>query len=595
MAQFFKFLLASCLGTALALGLLLFIGITTLLSVASSATETNSVTVKSNSVLELKLDREIPEKTNNTELDLFDTDNPYVLGLTDMVRTIRHAKEDPDIKGIYLSPMFVSGGKASLATLRSALEDFKTSGKFVVSYSNFYTQSAYYIASVADSVLLNPVGSVEFKGYAANITFFKEMLDRLDIQMRIFYAGQFKSATEPFRLDKMSDQNRLQVREYLNDLYNVFIADISRTRGVEGTTLRKVANEYGGWDAKIALQNRLIDRIAYEDEAFNLMKQKIGLETAEKLNRVSIADYYSAKKDDLLQQDGKDKIALVYAEGEITSGKGEPGVITDEQYVKIFRKIRNDDRVKAIVFRINSPGGSVLASENIYREVQLCKQAGKAIVVSMGDYAASGGYYIACPADSIFCEATTLTGSIGVFAAIPILQKTMKEHLGITVDTVRTGKFSALGSVLIDFSPEESQIFQSNVEATYEDFLQKVATGRRKTRDQVHEIAQGRVWSGLKAKELGLADAIGGTDRALAAAAQLAGLVKYRIAEYPATQTGIEQFVDKFTQTKDRDDAIQAALLKAQLGELYPVFASVQQVRNLKGLQVRMPYILEIK
>jgi protease IV len=595
MAQFFKFLLASCLGTALALGLLFFIGFATVVSMASSATESSTVTVKSNSILELKLDREIPEKTNNIELDPFDTQNPYILGLNDMVRSIQHAKEDPDIKGIYLSPLFILAGKASLSTLRAALEDFKTSGKFVVAYSNIYTQNAYYIASVADSILLNPVGSVEFKGYAANITFFKEMLDRLDVQMRIFYAGQFKSATEPFRLDKMSDQNRLQVREYLNALYDVFIADISRTRGIEGGTLRRIANEYGGWDAKLALQNRLIDRIAYEDEAFNLMKQKIGLESTEKLNKVSLADYYAAKKDNLLKQDGKDKIAVVYAEGEIMTGTDEPGVITDEQYVKILRKIRNDDRIKAIVLRINSPGGSVLASENIYREVQLCKQAGKAIVVSMGDYAASGGYYIACPADSIFCEAATLTGSIGVFAAVPILQKTMKEHLGITVDTVRTGKFSALGSVLIDFSAEESQIFQANVEATYEDFLQKVATGRRKTRDQVHEIAQGRVWSGQKAKEIGLVDDIGGTDRAIAAAANLAGLVKYRLAEYPSTKTGLEQFIEKFTDSKDRDEAIQATLLKTQLGELYPVFESVQHVRNLKGLQVRMPYILEIK
>jgi protease IV len=595
MAQFFKFLLASCLGTALAIGLLIFIGFTTIVGLASSATESEATQVKANSVLELKLDQLLPEKTNNTEMDPFDTDNQYIVGLNDVVRTIQFAKNDPDIKGIYLSPMFVSGGKATLSTLRSALEDFKTSGKFVVAYSNIYTQNAYYIASVADSVLLNPVGSVEFKGYAANVTFFKEMLDRLGVQMRIFYAGQFKSATEPFRLEKMSEQNRLQVREYLNALYDIFIADISRTRGVDGATLRKVANEYGGWDAKLALQNRLIDRIAYEDEAFNLIKQKIGLEAGEKLERILLSDYYSAKKSELLDQDGKDKIAVVYAEGEITTGESQPGVITDEQYVKILRKVRNDDRVKAVVLRINSPGGSVLASENIYREVQLCKQAGKRVVVSMGDYAASGGYYIACPADSIFCEAATITGSIGVFAAIPILQKTMKDKLGITVDTVKTGKFSALGSVLIDFSPEESQIFQTNVEATYEDFLQKVANGRRKTRDQVHEIAQGRVWTGLKAKELGLVDDIGSTNRAISAAAQLAGLVKYRIAEYPETKTGLEQFVEKFTRSKQRDEAVQTALMKAQLGELYPAFESVQHVRNLKGLQVRMPYILEIK
>jgi protease-4 len=595
MPQFLKYLLASCLGTALALGLLTFIGFSALVGLAGSASEDKKVSVTENSVLELKFDTQVPEKTNNTELDPFDPDGKYVLGVTDWVKMIQAAKTDDDIKGIYITPSVFSSGKASAATIRAALEDFKTSGKFIVAYADFYTQSGYYMASVADSILLNPVGAVEFKGYAATITFYKEMLDKLDVQMRIFYAGQFKSATEPLRLDKMSDQNRLQTRVYINALYDIFINDISRTRHVAPEVLRGIADRYEGFSAELALKNHLVDRIAHEDEVFTLMKNKIGLSEKDKLNRISISDYYVSKGKNIDLSSSKDKIAVVYAEGNITDGKSsQPGMITDGNYVKILRSLRADDRVKAIVLRINSPGGSVLASENIYREILLCKQAGKRIVVSMGDLAASGGYYIACQADSIFAEAGTITGSIGVFGIVPILQKTMKENLGITVDTVRTGKHSAFGTPLLDFSPEESQIIQSRIDATYEDFLNKVASGRHKTRDQIHEIAQGRVWPGLTAKDIGLVDEIGGLNQAIACAARLAGLEKYKIKEYPRTKTAFEQLVDKFTNANERDEAVSAAVLKSELGDLYPVYRSFLDIKNARGIQARLPYELVV-
>lgn len=595
MPQFLKYLFASCLGTALALGLLGFLGFSALIGLAGSASEDQKVTVSENTVLELKFDALIPEKTNNTELDPFDPDSRYVLGVTDMVKMIEQAKTDDDIKGIYLTPTIFAGGKATAATIRAALEDFKTSGKFIVAYGNFYTQSGYYLASVADSILLNPVGAVEFKGYAATITFYKEMLDKLDVQMRIFYAGQYKSATEPFRLDKMSDQNRLQTREYVNALYDIFINDIARTRQIDPQALRGIADRYDGFSAEKALQNRLVDRIAHEDVVFLLMKNKIGLEPTEKLNRISLTDYYVAKGKNTDLSSSKDKIAVVYAEGTITDGKSsEPGTITDGNYVKILRSLREDDRVKAIVLRINSPGGSVMASENIYREIKLCKDAGKRIVVSMSNLAASGGYYIACQADSIFAEPGTITGSIGVFGMIPILQKTMKENLGITVDTVKTGKYSAFGTPLIDFSPEESQIIQSRIDATYEDFLQKVAAGRHKTRDQIHEVAQGRVWPGLKAKEIGLVDEIGDLDRAIQCAAGLAGLEKYKIKEYPRAKTAMEQFIQRFTKEQERDDAVSAAIMKAELGDMYPVYRSFRDIRNARGIQARIPYELVV-
>ncbi|MCB0542910.1 MAG: signal peptide peptidase SppA [Lewinellaceae bacterium] len=593
MNQFFKFLFASCLGTALALLLLFFIGFSMLAGLAGKATEGKVVKVKPNSVLELEFKNLIPEKTNNTQLDPFDLNQKSVLGLTDMITAIRHAKDDPDIKGIYINATYVMAGKATSATLRDALVDFKSSGKFIVSYANYYTQGAYYMASVSDNILLNPIGAVDFRGYSSMIAFFKGMLDKLDVQMRIFYAGKFKSATEPYRLEKMSDENRLQIRDYLSALYDIFISDIAASRGIEETELRQIADRFEGRSATTALQARLVDRIAYEDEALDLLKEKIGLEEKEKLNRISIEEYYEsrAKKIDFST---KDKIAVVYAEGTIMDGeKGEPGNIYDAQYVKILRKVRQDDGVKAIVLRINSPGGSVLASENILREVLLCKEAGKPVVVSMGDLAASGGYYIACQADSIFAEPGTITGSIGVFGMIPILQKTMKENLGISYDTVRTGKYSAFGTPFYDFSPDESAIIQTRVEAIYEDFLEKVAKGRHMTRDAVHEIAQGRVWPGLEAQKIGLVDGIGGMDRALAAAAKLAGVEKYRTTEFPRTKTGIEQLVDQLTHN-DKDENIKSSLIRSELGEFYPLYKSIRDIRRSQGLQARLPYELMV-
>lgn len=595
MNQFFKFLFASCLGTFLALVLLFFIGIWSVAGFAEKASQQKKVWIKPNSVLELKFESPVPEKTNNLPLDPFDFDQKSVIGLTDMVRAIRQAKEDADIKGIYLNAMYLTAGKATSAVLRDALVDFKTSGKFVVAYANLYTQNAYYVATAADSILLNPIGAVDFRGLSSTILFFKSMLDKMDVQMRIFYAGKFKSATEPFRLDKMSDENRMQMREYITALYDQMIRDISAGRNIPEAELRRLADAFEGRSAETALKSRLIDRVAYEDEVIDLLKNKIGLDKADKLNKVSIEDYYDSRVKKL-DYSAKDKIAVVYAEGSINDGnQGEPGEIYDGKYVKMLREIRRDDNVKAVVLRVNSPGGSVLASENILREIQLCKKAGKSIVVSMGDYAASGGYYIACQADSIFAEPATLTGSIGVFGIVPILQKTLKENLGITADTVRTGRYSAFGTPLYDFSPEESAMIQSRVEWIYQGFLKKVAEGRRKTPEQIDAIAQGRVWTGVKAKEIGLVDDLGGLDRAMSAAAKLAGVEKYRTVEYPRTKTGLEQLLDKFDRDKEDDDAIRAHLIKSELGDMYPVYKTIQDFRKNQGIQARLPFEIMVR
>jgi protease-4 len=595
MAQFFKFVFASCLGSLLAGLLLVFIGIGMVSSLASLAGNANAVAIQPNSVLELNLKTLLPEKTNNVEMDPFDLEQRDVVGLTDMVKTIRKAKTDPDIKGIYINAPVVMMGKATASVLREALLDFKRGDKFVVSYSNFYSQGAYYLASVADSVLVNPSGGVDFRGLSSMNAYYKGLLEKMDIDYRIFYVGKFKSATEPYRFDKMSDENRLQVREYLNGLYDVFIRDIAATRGISEPELRNIANEFKGWTAQTALAARLVDRVAYEDQALQLMKDKIGLDKEAKLERVDFDDYYKARGKNT-DFSIKDKIAVVYAEGTIMDGSNnQPGDVYDEKYMKILRKLRKDDDIKAIVLRVNSPGGSAMASDNILRELDLCKAAGKPIVVSMGDVAASGGYYIACRADSIFAQPNTITGSIGVFGMVPILQRTMKENLGITYDTVLTGKYSAFGTPFLDFSPEEKQLIQTRVEKIYEDFLTKVSEGRKKTRDQIHEIAQGRVWTGVKAKELGLVDELGGLDRAIAAAATLAGVEKYRTSEYPRTPNPLEQFIERLTKKKDRDESVQAWMIRSELRDMYPLYKALRDMRRTEGIQARLPYEIIIR
>ncbi|HNG89545.1 MAG TPA: signal peptide peptidase SppA, partial [Saprospiraceae bacterium] len=540
----------------------------------------------------------VPEHTNNLPMPLFDPKQQRVLGLTDMVAAIRRAKDDPDIKGIFMNADAVMAGKATSATLRQALLDFRTSRKFVVAYAHFYTQGAYYLASAADTVILNPVGAVDFRGYSSQVAYFKGLLDKMDVETQVFYAGQFKSATEPFRSDRMSPQNRMQVREYLTALNNIMMRDIAASRNIPEPELRQIADRFDGLSAEKARRSRLVDRLAHQDEAFNLMKSLIGLGEKDKLNRVSIEDYAAAKGKTGTDYSIKDKVAVVYAEGSINDGEEtEAGDIYDEKYIKILRQIRKNDNIKAVVLRINSPGGSVLASENILREVQLCRQANKPVVVSMGDVAASGGYYIACQADSIFAEPATITGSIGVFGIIPMLDKTMKNKLGITYDTVRTGKFSAFGSPFIAFSEEEKGLIQGRIDATYEDFLHKVAKGRQMTRDEVHQVAQGRVWSGEAAKSVGLVDEIGGLDRAIASAARLAKLDKYRRSEYPEARSGWEQLLDRLKRKGGKtDEDVKAWLVRTELGDMYPTYQLLRDAQRQRGtIQVRLPWALEIR
>lgn len=590
MRKFIQFTFASCLGVILASIVIFGIGglvIGRMVSKADSAKK-----VKANTVLTLKFDKAIPEKTNNVPVNPYDFSSAKVLGLHDMVDAIEYAKTDDNIKGIYLNLSGINAGRATAATLRDALLDFKSEGKFITAYSKYYSQGSYYIATAADKIYVNPIGGLDFRGFGAGIPFFKDMLDRLGIKMQIYYAGDFKSATEPFRLKKMSDNNRLQMHEYIGSMYKLYLQDISDSRKISVEELKVIANNYLIRNSEDALEYKMVDVIGYEDEAHGNLREHLGLEEKDKIPVIGITDYqkgHHSKKDFKV----KDKIAIVYAEGGIVDGDGEPGSIGGDKYVKMLRKIRKDDKIKAVVMRINSGGGSALASDLMWRELELIKAAGKPVIASMGNVAASGGYYIACNADSIFAEPNTITGSIGVFSMIPSLEKMMDEKIGITFDTVKTGEFAIGINPFMDISEKEGKILQESTEEFYEIFLKRVADGRGMTRDEAHKVAQGRVWPGLKAEELDLVDAMGGLEDALAAAAEKAGLEKYRVSEYPVTKEPLEQLIDEFMGNKETRFNGQA-VMKDKLGEMFPYYNYLKEIKELKGVQARIPFIVDI-
>jgi len=589
MKQFFKFIFASCLGVILASGIVFLIGAMVVSSLAGKADKPK--TIHPNTLLKISFDQPIPERTNNMEMNPFDLKNQQILGLNDIVKTIRHAKTDNKIKGILLDLQSLGTGMVTASVLRDALLDFKESGKFIVANSKYYTQGSYYLASAADKVYLNPFGSVDFYGLSATVPFFKKLMEKIGVKMQIFYAGDFKSATEPFRRYDMSDKNKLQLREYLEPVYTKFLSDIGSSRNKTVAELRAIADGLKVRNSEEAVALGLVDAAAFKDELIADLKERMGLEEKDKLRTVSLSDYSKnarEKKDYSI----KDKIAVVFAEGSIVVGKGDPGTIGDDKYTKILRKLRKDDKVKAIVLRVNSGGGSALSSENILREVTLAKEAGKPVVVSMGDYAASGGYYISCGADKIVAEPNTLTGSIGVFMMVPNARQLMDDKLGISYDTVKTTRYSTGLNSFFELSEGERKMLQASTMDIYEKFLKRVADGRNMTRDEVHKIAQGRIWTGTKAKEIGLVDELGGLDDAMKIAADLAGLGKYRSTYYPKVKEPLQQFIEELT---GKDEGVSARVLQKELGEYYPYYSFAKEVMQMKGVQARLPVLVEFR
>ncbi len=590
MKNFFKIIFGSCLGVLLAFGAFLLIGTILIGSLAGQADEVKDV--KANSVLKFTFEDLIPEQTGNTVVDFAEFNSEKVLGLHDIVKGIRGAQDDDRIKGIHLDITNLPAGSASASVLRDEITDFKNSGKFVTAYSKYYTQGGYYLASAADKIYVNPMGGVDFRGYGATISFFAEMLDEIGVKMEVFKVGTYKGAVEPFVRNELSEENRLQISQYINGLWDVTKADIAASRGTSVTALEQIADEYKSFNAEGALSTGLVDVIGYEDEVLEEIRTRLGVEDEEKIHFISINDYFPSVKDE--KGPSGDRIAVVYAEGGIVDGDGEAAQIADREYVDVIRKLRKNDKVKAIVLRVNSGGGSAMASENIWRELKLCREAGKPVVTSMGDVAASGGYYIACASDSIFAEPNTITGSIGVFGLFPITKELVNEKLYLNFDTVKTSEMATAFNSLYELSQKEKNLLQNNTEQVYERFMTRVMEARNYPNlEAVNKVAQGRVWTGAKAMEIGLVDRMGGLQEAKAAAATLAGLNEYRTVEYPKRKEPIEKILEELMG--DDKASVAQSVIKAETGDMYKYYEQAKQIKQMKGVQAVMPFSVVIE
>ena len=582
MRSFFKIYFASFLSLAIFSLVVFFI----LVGIVSSIASSDKPEVSSKSVLVIDLSKTFHERMQPDILGAL-TDEGKVPGLYDVIRLINHAKSDNDVSGIMLYANGNANGFASSNELRSALIDFRTSKKFVLAHGDMMSQEAYFVASAADRVYVNPAGHFDWRGYSVTLAFVKDMLDKLDIRPQIFYAGKFKSATEMFRTTQMTPENKEQTIAWLNDLYDYFLIQSARTRGVDTATLHQLADQAGIQTPQDAVSHKLIDAVKYDDEVKSEIKERLGIGKTDKMNFLSISDYNEAVN---VVKTGKDRIAIVYAEGNIVDGMGSSDNIGGDNYRNIIRKLRLDNSVKAIVLRVNSGGGSALASENIWRELQMAKMDGKPVVVSFGDVAASGGYYIACGADSIFASPNTITGSIGVFGIIPDMKGFFENKLGITFDGVKTGPYADAGGIHRPLTEAEKQQVQQNVEKIYLLFKQRVAAGRDRDINYIDSIAQGRVWSGQDAIANGLVDKIGNLNDAVSCAARLAKVSDYGIREYPETRSLIDEIMGK-------NKPGPSALIKEQLGEeYYKVYKQLIQIREMgESVQARLPFEFVIR
>ena len=589
--KFWRVVLGSMVGFVLAniivgiLGILMFLGMIASFQKMSSSAMSSTPNLKDKSVLLLDLTPTISERAVEMPFSFGDYMQEE-LGLDNILAAIKSAAGDSKIKGIYLKSQTVTASPASTKAIRDALLDFKKSGKFIYAYSDVYTQNGYYMATAADKILLNPKGDMSFRGYAFQLMFYKNLIDKMDVDVQIFRHGQFKSAVEPYFLDKMSEANREQLSTLANSLWTVLVQDVSKARKISVDQLNNIADSLLCSSPQEALNLKLVDKLAYPDEAESMIKAKLNLGDKDKVNYVTVSQYAKTISD---KETNTNKVAVMYAYGEIKDGKGdsERGIFSDT-FIKEFRKVYKDDNVKAVVLRVNSPGGSALASENIWHEIENAKKAGKKVVVSMGDYAASGGYYISCNSDYIIAEPNTITGSIGVFGMIPSIQKFMKNKLGITMDEVGSNKHSVPGGLYRPLDELESVNMQASVEEIYATFTKRVADGRHLTVTYVDSIGQGRVWAGSDAIKLGLVDALGNLDDAITKAAELAQLDSYDICRYPKQKDWFSLFFNM------KDDAVDAAV-RQRMGQFYYMFDGIQQVLDNEGVQARMPMILTIE
>ncbi len=586
MKSFFKNVLATITGLIIFLLMIFFV-------FAIIAASTNSTPViGSNSTLHIKLNGLIKEKAETPDQFEMIFDKNINPDLGQITQAIKLAKNDPKIKGIYLEPVLPEMGYASATVLRNALKDFKSSGKYIYAYSEFYTPLTYFISSVADSIFLTPNGIVRMTGFASSIPFLKEFSDNVGIKWHIFYAGQFKSATEPLRYNKMSEQNRYQLHEFYRGLYKNTKDSILSVRNINSDSMESFVNNFKGLFPQNAVKYGLVDSLIYQIDFTSFLKEKNGISIKKKLKLVSVNKYRKGTKKPKIKS-SKNKIAVIYMEGNIMDKGKKSGIISPEKYAKAFDDILRKDNIKGVVLRVNSPGGSGSASDEILRAVDRVKEAGKPVIVSMGDYAASGGYYISCHADTIVADANSLTGSIGVFGVLPEFKELMDDKLKIHFDSVKTHKMSLAFSPQYNLSDDAGKLMQSYIENFYEQFLNTVAKGRNMTRDEVHKVAQGRIWLGSKAIEIGLVDVLGNLDKAIEICAEKANLKDYKLTKYPRVKTNfMQQLIMQLSEETD----IESKIMNSRyIKGFKPVLEVINNETGIAEPQARLPFEVEFR
>lgn len=593
MKDFLKFTLATVTGIILSSIVLFIIGMVTLFGIVSTA-DTETI-VKKNSVMMLDLNGVLVERTQESPLGILSqlfSDDSNTYGLDDILSSIKKAKENENIKGIYLQASMLGTSYASLQEIRNALLDFKESGKFIIAYGDSYTQGLYYLSSVADKVLLNPKGMIEWKGIASAPLFYKDLLQKIGVEMQIFKVGTYKSAVEPFISTEMSPANREQVTAFINSIWGQVTEGVSASRSLPVDSLNALADRMlMFYPAEESVQCGLADTLIYRNDVRNYLKQWVDLKEDDRLPVLGLSDMINVKKNMPKDKSGN-IVAVYYASGEITdyssSSTSEEGIV-GTKVIRDLRKLKDDEDVKAVVLRVNSPGGSAFASEQIWHAVKELKTE-KPVIVSMGDYAASGGYYISCVADTIVAEPTTLTGSIGIFGMVPNV-KELSEKIGLTYDVVKTNKFSDFGNIMRPFNQDEKTLMQMMITQGYDTFVNRCAEGRHMSKEAIEKIAEGRVWTGEAAKELGLVDVLGGIDTALEIAVRKAGIEGYTVVFYPAKQ----DLLSSLLNTKPTNNYVESQILKSKLGEYYQQFGMLKNLKERSMIQARIPFELNIK
>lgn len=587
MKQFFKFMFASMFGVIIGAFLLIFILVGIIGAFAGGKSD-KEVGLNENSVLELDINYVIPERSLNNPfegLNIGGFGEAKAMGLQEILSNIKKAASNEMVKGIYLKAEVSPNSYATLEEIRNELINFKKSGKFIIAYGEYMDEHAYYVASVSDKVFLNPSGEILLNGFSQQVMYLKGMFQKIGVEPELIRHGKYKSAGEPLIADKMSNENRQQIEAYMGNLYQHFISGIAKSRKLKTEEMLAIVDELKIRQAEDAVTLKVIDGLKYKDEVDAFIRKRLGIEEKEKIAFVNMGKMKNVKGNTSISDN---KIAVVYCVGDIAGGEGDDETMGSDRIAETIKKVREDDSYKALVLRINSPGGSALASDVMWREISLCKKK-KPVIVSMGAVAASGGYYIAAPADVIVAQPNTITGSIGVFGLMINAKELLNNKLGIKVETVKFGEFSDLGSPDRPLNEAERKVIQSAIDRVYTDFVKRVSEGRKMTAAQVDSIAQGRVWSGIEAKQVGLVDEFGGLDKAIEIAVKKAKLSEHRVVNLPDLKDPFEEIF------KSMSGEASAYFMKQELGSNYQQYLEAKKALQYQGIQVRMPFTVKVE